>query len=213
MNLTAHRVLDAAERLFARQGVSAVSLRDINTAARVSQGVIHYHFKDRDGLIRALLERHLPGITAERKNMVMHMRQRSYQPTLRELLSVIVVPLARVAIEKGEAGQRFVRVVGQLHAERNPVFQEVSGQLFNQIGLELLHSLSTHALDISPEQVELHLGMSMQVTYSALAEMGQASFGWAQHLNARQLPPWEYVAMLLDFLCYGFSGSGMAMAE
>ncbi len=45
---TRKRILDTAERLFGERGVAAVSLRDINRAAGISQGVLHYHFGGRD---------------------------------------------------------------------------------------------------------------------------------------------------------------------
>ncbi|MBP6382754.1 MAG: helix-turn-helix transcriptional regulator, partial [Pseudomonadales bacterium] len=44
---TRKRILDTAERLFGERGVAAVSLRDINRAAGISQGVLHYHFGGR----------------------------------------------------------------------------------------------------------------------------------------------------------------------
>ena len=53
------RILRAAERLMAADGIDGVSLREINRAAgQGNASAIQYHFGDRDGLVIAILERH-----------------------------------------------------------------------------------------------------------------------------------------------------------
>lgn len=198
--------MDAAEKLFASKGVSSVSLREINSAAGVSQGVLHYHFKNRDGLITALLERRLPAITAERKRMVERLRRLPGAPTTRELLELIVLPLARVAIEQDAAGRRFIRVLGRLNSERNPVFQAVTGKYFKQLGLEVISYLAAQEPKVARELLELRLAMAMHVIYSTLAELGDFSYGWETELKADVFQPWQVVDALLDFLCGGVEG-------
>jgi AcrR family transcriptional regulator len=51
-------VLDAAERLFARSGPSAVSLRDVAAEAGVTYSLINRHFGTKDTLVDRLLERY-----------------------------------------------------------------------------------------------------------------------------------------------------------
>lgn len=50
-------LMDAAEELFAAAGVEGVSIRSINAAAGVAPASVHYHFGDKDGLVRAVIER------------------------------------------------------------------------------------------------------------------------------------------------------------
>ncbi len=54
---TRHRILDAAELLFERCGVSRTSLNDIAAAADVTRGAIYWHFKDKADLFNAMMER------------------------------------------------------------------------------------------------------------------------------------------------------------
>ena len=49
-------VLDAALRLFSRQGYRATSVRDIADAAKVSTGNLYHHFPDKESIFRTLLE-------------------------------------------------------------------------------------------------------------------------------------------------------------
>jgi AcrR family transcriptional regulator len=51
-----HRILSAAERLFAERGVDCVSMDAIAQAAAVGKGTLFRRFGDRASLVRALLE-------------------------------------------------------------------------------------------------------------------------------------------------------------
>ena len=204
MRDTRDRVLDAAERLFAKKGVAAVSLREINGIAGISQGVLHYHFKGRDGLIEALLERRLPAVTADRRDMVERLRAHNAPPSIRELLEIIVLPLARVAIEQGTAGRRFIQVLGRLSSERNPIFMKFSSSQFARVGLQDL--IPGQLPRGSMEVFELRIGMAMHAIYGTLGELDDLAYSWQSHARPATLEPRQVVDALLDFLCEGFSG-------
>jgi TetR/AcrR family transcriptional regulator, acrAB operon repressor len=51
------RLLDSAEMLFARHGVSHTTLADIADAASLTRGAIYGHFRNKADLLEALLER------------------------------------------------------------------------------------------------------------------------------------------------------------
>lgn len=54
---TRHALLDAAERVFQRKGVSATSLADIAAEAGTTRGAIYWHFQDKADLFNAMMER------------------------------------------------------------------------------------------------------------------------------------------------------------
>src|SRR4029453_7506295 len=62
---TRHKILDAAEKLFARQGFESTSLRSIIASASVNLAAIHYHFRSKEGLIRAVIERRFAPVNDE----------------------------------------------------------------------------------------------------------------------------------------------------
>jgi len=51
-----HQILTAAERLLARKGWAATTFADICQEAGISNGVLTYHFKDKDAILLAVLE-------------------------------------------------------------------------------------------------------------------------------------------------------------
>ena len=50
-------ILDAAARLFIRQGVSRVTLHEVAQEAGVTRGAIYWHFADKAAMFNALMER------------------------------------------------------------------------------------------------------------------------------------------------------------
>lgn len=54
---TRHALLDAAEAVFERRGVSATSLQEIAEAAGVTRGAVYWHFRDKADLYIAMMDR------------------------------------------------------------------------------------------------------------------------------------------------------------
>ena len=54
---TRDSILDAAEILFAKQGVSRTTLQHIASAAGVTRGAIYWHFLDKGALFNAMMDR------------------------------------------------------------------------------------------------------------------------------------------------------------
>ena len=60
---TRTRILDAAEQIFAERGFASTSTREIGRLARMDKYAIHYHFKNKESLYRAVIERSFSKIT------------------------------------------------------------------------------------------------------------------------------------------------------
>ncbi len=59
--VTRDRILDTAEKVFEKKGVSRTTLEDIASAAGVTRGAIYGHFRNKGALFVAMFERvHLP---------------------------------------------------------------------------------------------------------------------------------------------------------
>lgn len=59
------QILDAAERLFARKGLEATTIKEIGAASGLNPALIYYYFDDKDRLYREVLGRIVRGIVAE----------------------------------------------------------------------------------------------------------------------------------------------------
>lgn len=66
-------LLDAAERLFAESGIAQVSDRRIaEVAGNTNHSAVRYYFNGREGLLRALITRHLTALEEPRRVMSSH---------------------------------------------------------------------------------------------------------------------------------------------
>lgn len=111
-------MIDAAERIVAERGLSAMTLRQVQIAAGQSnKSAAQYHFGSRDGLITAILE--------DRTRPVEHRRQqlldRSANPTQRELVEAFVIPLAEQILD--HPGRTYGRFLAQ--SMLDPEFAEL----------------------------------------------------------------------------------------
>src|SRR5690554_4485093 len=116
MKPTPKKILDVAERLFVKNGPEATSLRAINDAAGTSQGVLHYHFGGKQKLLEALLMDRLAPIMEERQAMLAGLDLSRDDMSVRPLLAVIALPLARRMIEGGSSGKSAVKLLARLYA-------------------------------------------------------------------------------------------------
>ena len=107
---TRERLLDEAERLFARGGVQGVTSRQIVEAAEQrNTSAVTYHFGTRDGLLLEILARRGGPVDQRRGDL----RDRlSTRPSVRDLVECLVVPY--VALLDGPAGRSYVQIVAQL---------------------------------------------------------------------------------------------------
>jgi len=65
---TQDRILEAAFELFSARGVDLATTREIARAADVNEVTIFRHFRNKDGLVQAVIERYLPTMALPRLN-------------------------------------------------------------------------------------------------------------------------------------------------
>lgn len=107
---TREALIAVAERLFAERGVDAVTVRDVVKAAgQRNSSAVQYHFGNKDGLLKAILDPHQDRLDARRAEMFAELGE---PPTLDELIEVLVRPLASLLDD--ESGRHYIRIRAQL---------------------------------------------------------------------------------------------------
>lgn len=106
----------AAERLFAARGIENVSLREIARAAdQRNTGALQYHFGDRNAVVQAVLDKHVPAVQASRRRMLEALEKRR-RIRLRELVQAFVMPNA-ARLDDADGGRDYILIRAQLAAE------------------------------------------------------------------------------------------------
>jgi AcrR family transcriptional regulator len=112
---TREQIIRAAEQLFASRGIDGVSLREINRAAGQSNtGAVQYHFGDRDGLVRALIDKHRRD-TEPRRHALLDQYEEAGEPDLRTLAAALVSPMA-AKLADADGGREYLMISAEFYS-------------------------------------------------------------------------------------------------
>jgi AcrR family transcriptional regulator len=106
-------IISAAEQLFAERGLDGVSLREINRAAGAGSAVaVQYHFDDRAGVVRAIVEKHRAGVDTARHAVLDHLTADG-SPDLHDMAGALVRPLA-AKLGDPDGGPEYLQINAEL---------------------------------------------------------------------------------------------------
>src|SRR5439155_10037845 len=125
-------ILVAAEELFATNGFSAVSVRDIAQAAGANPGSVTYHFKTKDGLLLEIYQRHCVPMNHRRSELLAAARRvRDLKDRLEAIVRAYVLPAFSSGSDLAGGGARFTRLRAIMSAEGNEVAGRIIAQTFD----------------------------------------------------------------------------------
>jgi AcrR family transcriptional regulator len=110
---TTDRLISAAEELFASHGIDGVSLREINRVAGAKNAsALQYHFRDRDGLLSALMAKHRRDVEA-RRHAMLDAYEAEGRDDLRALAGALVRPMA-AKLADPNGGPEYMQILADL---------------------------------------------------------------------------------------------------
>ena len=120
-------LLNTAERLFGQNGVTATSLREVMKVADVNMAMVHYYFKNKDGLLDAILERRLVPINQARLNLLGQCSLKAdAQPlVMDDIIRAYVEPFIRLRDKADEGGADFLKLFAWLRMEPNFAYHQL----------------------------------------------------------------------------------------
>lgn len=160
-------LLRAAETLFAKRGVDAVSMREIAAAAgQANHSAALYHFTNKRDLINALLERHSDPIQ-NGWTMAMDHMDAGGQTGLREIVALLVRPLV-AKLDDPDGGVDYLLIVADLVTSRN--FPLATMPAVGAPGImELSARMMRHIPPIAPDFLQLRMMRVAAVLYCSIA--------------------------------------------
>lgn len=95
-------LLDSAERLLAENGIEGASLRQIAAeSGQANNSVVQYHFGDKTGLLREIIQRRVAGFEPRRQAMLNAARDQGHLSDVRTLLEILFLPIAELVDGRG----------------------------------------------------------------------------------------------------------------
>lgn len=125
---TADRILDTAERLFARDGYHPTSLRKITGEAGVNLGSINYYFSSKHGLMEVVIQRRLTTLNEQRLRMLetalASAESEKRPPEVREILSAFLEPTLRL-LNEDPSNSYFIMLIGRVLYEADDTVRKL----------------------------------------------------------------------------------------
>ncbi len=151
---TRRKLLDAAARAFAEDGVFNASLIEITrSAGQRNRGALHYHFGSRDGVLCAVLDRHV-SFLARREGELLEIASKGAATDVAGVVEAIVRPAAELA-ESGWRGRCCLLVIAELAGEDPVTYSnELQAVLARTGGNEVYALLATRMADV-PDDVRI----------------------------------------------------------
>jgi AcrR family transcriptional regulator len=149
---TRDRLIAAAEELFAANGIQAVSLREIvRTAGARNSTALQYHFGDRAGLVRAVLEKHHLDVDT-RRHAMLDAYEADGQDDLWALAHALVGPLA-AKLADPDGGCAYLQILAELMNRPQPALDPAA---FDDPGDSTLRWRELVAPLLSEDALRLH---------------------------------------------------------
>ena len=191
---TRQRLLDAALRAFAEQGVATASLVEITRqAGQRNRGAVHYHFGGRQGLLVAVLEEQA-GFLADREGQLLEAARASAPDDVARVVEAIVRPAVELA-ETGWRGSAYLSIVGELvEQDQEALADEVAAALRHTGGYDVFALLVERLPPMDDALRDERFALSTAYILGAVARRARA----AERPGRPQLPSERFVANLVQ---------------
>jgi AcrR family transcriptional regulator len=155
---TPSRLVAAAEHLFAEGGEEATSLRAVTREAISNAAAVHYHFGGRDGLLRAVLDRHL-GPRQERRLRLLGRAADQYGDAVpvAVVLTAVLRPDLELLAKLRRQRVHVARFVGRAYGSRSPVMAHYLDQQFQQLAERVVPMLAAAAPAVPTDELRQRL--------------------------------------------------------
>jgi AcrR family transcriptional regulator len=201
---TREKLIDEAARAFAADGVFTASLIEITRrAGQRNRGALHYHFGSRNGVICAVLERHVDFL-AQREGELLQLALAAPDDDVRAVVEAIVRPAAELA-DSGWQGRCFLVILAE-RVEEDPASLDssVSDVLARTGGYAVYSLLATRMADVSDAVRAERFALATGFILRAVADRARV-LGRRGRRGRPQLEQEDFVRNLVAMVAAGMS--------
>ncbi|MBE0659339.1 MAG: TetR/AcrR family transcriptional regulator [Bryobacteraceae bacterium] len=148
---TSERILDAAEGLFATQGIRGTSLKEITEQAEVNIAAVNYHFRSKDALVREVYQRCFQPLNAERLRLLEDAESAAGEGSL--ALEQVLYALFEPMVRAWQENRNFILLVGRLQSEPDPHLNVFVQGLYGSLIDRFLRAARRAAPDVAEAQL------------------------------------------------------------
>jgi AcrR family transcriptional regulator len=155
-------ILDTSAKLFSERGYKAVSIRDIAQACGMTNAALYYHFKNKEDLFLAMLQRD------HERNLIALQEAASGPGDLREDLKRLVTQYAAITCRRRQSFQTLRRDLNNLEGVRgHKLFAEMHTSFMRPLEERLAQAQADGEIQPGDERLYARLlhGMVIALTF------------------------------------------------
>ncbi|MGY0559532.1 MULTISPECIES: TetR/AcrR family transcriptional regulator [unclassified Luteimonas] len=204
---TKERILGAAEELFAQQGFSGTSLRQVTSRAEVNIAAVNYHFGSKENLVNEVFRRRMDEMSAQRLDMLRKAQEDA--ASLETILAAFVEPALALAANRNGGGA-FIRVIARAYAETNDGLRAFLSERYGHVQRDFARALAACLPELSKEELYWRLDFLGGALTYAMADFGliKRPSGVSEVEHRRRAG-----SELIRFAAAGFRSAGLAKSH
>jgi AcrR family transcriptional regulator len=171
---TRHKLVDAATRAFAAEGIFGASLIEVTRqAGQRNRGAIHYHFGSREGLLCAVIEPHVDFLR-EREGELLAVAEGRPDDDVESVVEAIVRPAVELS-ETGWRGRCVLVIVAEL-AQQDPasLTPELQAMLERTGGYEVYALLAKRMTPVDEDVENERFSLATSFILRSVADRARA---------------------------------------
>lgn len=154
---TRNQIKAAAQMLFARSGIDAVTVQQIvDASGQRNNAALHYHFRTKEELIRQMVVDGAAVLDARRREMLDAIDGRGGPASIREVMLVLIMPVIELGADERWRG--YIRFTSQLQATNPKALRDALNNRWNAGYVECFNHLK-RMLPLPAAIVEQRLSM------------------------------------------------------
>ena len=127
---TKNQIKAAAQMLFARHGIDAVTVQQIvDAAGQRNNAALYYHFRTKEELIRQMVIDGAAVLDARRREMLDDLAKRGGPANIREVMLVLIMPV--IELGEDERWRGYIRFTSHLQASDPKALREALNNKWN----------------------------------------------------------------------------------
>lgn len=171
---TKDKLMDAAERLFARRGFHGTSVRDITGAAGVDLSLVNYHFGSKKELLAAVIERRGRVLNDERLRRLVDERLRAAPapPSTEAVVDAFFDPILDLLAHAGPGWHSYFSLLA--YVNNSPEWgRELMGKTFDGVVRQFIQAVMDSLPGSAPADIFWGYNFLTGALTLSLAETGR----------------------------------------
>ena len=171
---TRDKLMDAAEKLFARRGFHGTSLRDITGAAGVDLALVNYHFGGKKQLFTEVLQPRGAVLNEERLRRLAEVRQRAgaHAPSTEAVVAAFLDPILDRLAHAGPGWHSYFALIA--YVNNSPEWgRTLMGKTFDSTVRQFIQAVIESLPEAAPEDIYWGYNFLTGALTLSLAETGR----------------------------------------